>query len=150
MRRFLIHSIAILVLTLLTQIGGLAYLVALRLRRAWLAAPVLYVLFSLACTQIAPSFGRVPLPCLPGGALQMQSMVYCAMNRHYVVPELAETLDAHADAVARRYPGADAFRARLAEPRPACRQGSVGTAPQGAVRPGRGQDPVPGMPCRAA
>lgn len=47
---------------------------------------------TLATVWIAPQFGRVPLSCANSGPVQMQSTLYCALNRHYVVPELKTAL----------------------------------------------------------
>lgn len=91
-------------LTLLTQIGGVVLIVA------WLAVraladrvgrttrrlmtlsvfPSLYLVATLAIVpNVAPAFGRVPLPCAwSPGALRGASPVYCLLNRHYVVPHL--------------------------------------------------------------
>lgn len=102
----MLHSVAIIVLTLLTQIGGLAWLFALAARRRWLAFLVLYAAFSVASVWVAPVFGRVALPCV-GGALSLQTPLYCALNRHYVAPELKAVLLDHARAMADAHPGTE-------------------------------------------
>jgi hypothetical protein len=98
-------------LTLLTQIGGLAYLIALfvgkafRLDKLWkrgLAFLTVYSILSVGAVFLAPAFGRVPLPCLKTAdvRLAVQSPLLCALNRHYVTPEmmnLATGLAGHLD-----------------------------------------------------
>ncbi|WP_299023855.1 hypothetical protein [uncultured Sulfitobacter sp.] len=99
------HLTAITLLTLITQLGGLAWLAALLFRRRFLAFCAAYLALSLGAVWVAPLTGRVPLPCLAGGALQMQSPLYCALNRHYVTPELAEVLTDYASQMNRRFDG---------------------------------------------
>jgi len=114
-----IHLLAFLALTLLTQIGGMAYLGALALGRHWrgrrrfrrLAVMamfmVLYAGLSLSASAIAPSFGRVPLPChaKEDAELAVQSTLYCVLNRHYVTPELKQVVGDLAKHMAARFPG---------------------------------------------
>lgn len=98
------HIAWIAVLKLLTQVGGLAWLIACLFQRRWLAFVALYAALSIAALWIAPVLGRVPLPCA-GETLRMQSWMYCVLNRHYVVPEMAEVLDETAEKAADRHPG---------------------------------------------
>jgi hypothetical protein len=95
----------VLVLTVLTQVGGLAWLIALGFRRRLLAIGLAYLGLSLAAVAAAPLAGRVVLNCTADGPLQMQSWVYCALNRAYVTPDLRDVLERTADTMARRYPG---------------------------------------------
>lgn len=104
MVQFLKHGAWVLFLTLLTQLGGLAWLGALMFRRRWLAFGVFYVGLAVAAIWVAPVFGRVPLSCWERGPLQVQSWFYCALNRTYVTPELAEVLYDTAAAVAEDHP----------------------------------------------
>jgi hypothetical protein len=113
------HVLLIALLTAATQIGGLAYLAALLLRRilfgdATKPAPTLLLLFllcygagSTAVTVAAPHFGRVPLPCWKGetAPLAAASPLTCALNRHYVSPDLKHLAEALAYAVDREFPG---------------------------------------------
>ncbi len=115
----LIHLLAFLALTLLTQIGGLAYLGALVLGRHWrglrrfrrLAAIAMFVALyaglSLSASAVAPLFGRVPLPCHASedAKLAVQSSLYCVLNRHYVTPELKQIAGELAKYMAARFPG---------------------------------------------
>jgi hypothetical protein len=101
------HAAVVLALTLLTQVGGLAWLIALALRRRFRFLPALLLAYAaiwLAAVNLAPAFGRVPLPCR-GEALRMQSAFYCVTLRHFVVPELAEAAADAAARVAQTFPG---------------------------------------------
>ena len=102
--RFSGHAAWITFLTLLTQIGGIAWLIACLFRRRWLAFVALYAALSIAALWIAPMFGRVALPCT-GETLRIQSAIYCALNRHYVVPELSQVLQETAVKAAKERPG---------------------------------------------
>jgi hypothetical protein len=88
MIRILLHFAAVIVLTVFTQLGGIAWVIALMFRRRVLAFFLLYATLSVSAVFIAPIFGRVPLPCFSSGPLQSQSLMYCALNRHYVTPQL--------------------------------------------------------------
>lgn len=89
--RVLAHIAMIVLLTILTQLGGLAWLIGLGFKRRLLAFLLAYAALSFGAAMVAPSFGRVPLPCISSGPLQPQSIMYCALNRHYVTPELRQT-----------------------------------------------------------
>lgn len=105
MLRLFFHIAIIAVLTVLTQLGGLAWLLALAFKRRLLAFVVLYLSFSVAAVFIASQTGRVALSCTSGEALKMHSWLYCITNRHYVTPEMRAVLEDTADAVAQRHPG---------------------------------------------
>ena len=94
------HGTFFVFLTLLTQIGGLAYLVALILRREWwgraLAFVLIYVGLSTATLFVAPLFGRQHLPCVfsfDEAPLYARTPIYCALNRNYVRAELKQLSD---------------------------------------------------------
>lgn len=111
MLKIIFHGFLFLVLTILSQSGGLAYLAALavakvvrvdRLVLKLVIFALLYAGMGYAASLIAPAFGRVPLSCVIGSAsrLVVQSPLYCALNRNYVTPELqrlAEGLASHMD-----------------------------------------------------
>lgn len=99
------HIILVVVLTVLTQLGGLAWLVALGFRRRFFSFVLIYAGLSLSAVFVAPMFGRVALPCTAAGALQMQSLMYCALNRQYVTPEMADVLDDLAADMAQSHAG---------------------------------------------
>ena len=108
--------VAVLALTLLTQIGGVALWLACglggRIPR-WRAAATLTAFVLLYATLtlfvvpgIAPVFGRVPLACFAGEhAYAAQSPIYCALNRHYVRPPLRMFVAGLADHMAATHPG---------------------------------------------
>lgn len=117
--RLVYHLLIIIFLTLLTQIGGLAYglylIITLFLRqlssnklRRFLTFLALYLGLSTAAVFIAPHFGREPLPCfgsITGKNLSMQSPLYCALNRHYVKPKLKRLALTLADYMDSQHPG---------------------------------------------
>ncbi|MBD1544816.1 hypothetical protein [Roseibium aggregatum] len=119
--RTAVHLGIVAVLTLLTQIGGLAYGVAWA-SRFWLfkrhrrSVAVLVGLFAVsygffwfAATKIAPLAGRVPIACLTASNAEPveQSVLYCALNRNYVVPELARIVTDLAVHMDREFPGTE-------------------------------------------
>jgi len=105
MKRVIFHAAGILLLTLLTQLGGLAWLISLAFRRRILVFLIAYSAFSISAMWIAPVFGRVPLPCFERENFQMQSGLYCLLNRQYVVPELETALYDFAHNMQAQFPG---------------------------------------------
>ena len=117
--RLVINSGIFLFLTLLTQIGGAAYLATLaiksRLPGGALAKSTLasgcflacYACLGVAAYFLAPYFGRVALPCKTTESTNfvVQSPVFCALNRHYVTPELFKVASDLAAFMDREYPG---------------------------------------------
>lgn len=99
------HLALVLALTALTQLGGIAWALALMFRRRLLAFGLFYGLIWAAAFVLAPMAGRVPLPCF-GEALRMQSPAYCLMMRHYVVPEMANLAHDTAQRMTTGYPDA--------------------------------------------
>lgn len=99
------HASLIVLLTLLTQLGGLAWLAALIFRKRLLAFVLGYALLWAAALVMAPLFGRVPLSCTTDGPLQMRSWVFCLTNRNYMTPELRDALTDTATALNQDYPG---------------------------------------------
>lgn len=98
------HTVAFLFLTLLTQLGGLAWLLALRFRQRLLAFVAFYALLLGVAQVTAPLLGRVPLPC-GGEPLRMQSVLYCVTMRNFVTPDMAAVALDAAARVAGDYPG---------------------------------------------
>lgn len=101
MKKFLklfINLCIIVGLTVLTQVGGLAYLISLayfkklriykRIRLAKLINfLIVYLVLTFAFVPIiAPLFGRVALPMR--GNVKPLTYITCLLNRHYVSPEL--------------------------------------------------------------
>lgn len=106
MPRGVLNLVIVVVLTVLTQVGGLAWAVAALVRMRW-RLPVFvagYAVLWVGAVALAPLAGRVPLPC-HGAPLRMQSPAYCLMLRHFVTPELAVVARDAATAVDRAYPG---------------------------------------------
>ena len=101
-------------LTIITQIGGIAYLVSLavaRVSRVRLARLVIflavYAVATVSANVVAPFFGRVPLSCLSGEGdrLIVRSAFYCLLNRNYVTPPMRDLVAALADDVNEKFPG---------------------------------------------
>ena len=109
--RVVLHILVVAFLTLATQLGGLAWIAALGVRGAVRRLAVFVVAYSVlwvSAAFAAPLFGRVPLPCdlLRNDApLRAQSAMYCAMNRHYAKPHVADLSERLAAAVNRDFPG---------------------------------------------
>ncbi len=111
---WIFRTILFVLLTVLTQIGGVAYLIGLAVTHLFGVQFALnrllifvgsYTVVSVAALAAAPTFGRVALPCLGDGPLVAQSPLYCVLNRQYVSPEMfaiAKDLAAH---MAQEYPG---------------------------------------------
>lgn len=103
--RIALHGLVVALLTVATQLGGIAWLVAIVFKRGrWAIFIVAYTALWGMAQVTAPVFGRVPLPC-QGEVLRAQSPLYCAMLRNYVTPELASVARTAALAVAARHPG---------------------------------------------
>ncbi|MEM5471623.1 hypothetical protein WNZ14_07790 [Hoeflea sp. AS60] len=105
MLSFLKHICIFAVLTVATQIGGLAWLIALLFKRRMTIFAASYAVLSFAALWVAPMLGREPLPCIGAGSLQMQSKIYCLLNRHYVVPEMKASLNDLAAQMESEFPG---------------------------------------------
>lgn len=105
MVRFLAHSLFVVILTLLTQIGGLAWVIAAFFRYRLVAFFVAYATLTTATIWIAPQFGRVALSCFDDGPLEVQGWMYCALNRNYVSPVLHESLVESAKRIEQQFPG---------------------------------------------
>ncbi len=99
-----LHVLLILALTLLTQLGGVAWLVALRFRHRLLSFALAFTMLWALAFLAAPLMGRVALPCF-GEPLRMQSPAYCLLMRNYVSPKLAAVATDAATDMAAAYPG---------------------------------------------
>jgi hypothetical protein len=102
--RFFGHGLIVLVLTLLTQLGGLAWLIALLFRRRLVVFLLAYAVIWVGVQWVAPLTGRVPVPC-SGQVLRMQSPLYCVLLRNFVTPDLAALAGQAAAEVAVEFPG---------------------------------------------
>jgi hypothetical protein len=125
MRRLLRHTglaLLLVVLTALTQVGGLALLLGLAIgfapsiRRAapWarraaiaLAAVAVYgAMTAFLVPPLAKATGRVRLPCgTTDGPVVAATWLTCALNRGYVRPEALALLTALGEEAGRRFPG---------------------------------------------
>ncbi len=117
MLRFGFRFAIVVFLTLLTQIGGIAYLVGIAVARLWAVRRfvpklaiflLVYTSLTIVTSIVAPIFGRVPLSCLADAAdkLVVRSPIYCALNRNYVTPAVRDLAYALADNMDRQFPGA--------------------------------------------
>lgn len=111
----------VLLLTILTQVGGLAYvlnLLAARWINGRVANPwarrgvtfgsfvVLYLFLSLAIVPLlARANGRVPLPWGTDHHVRPHSIWTCLLNRHYVRPEMRDLVFSTGDRMAAQFPG---------------------------------------------
>ncbi|WP_299364722.1 hypothetical protein [Winogradskyella sp.] len=92
------HVFIIILLTALTQVGGLIWMVALVLSyllewKKRYSFPIIYLIFNLILIPvIAPYFGRVQLPVL-NSAIRPQNYFYALAFRNYVTPELKSSLN---------------------------------------------------------
>lgn len=107
------HILVVAALTLLTQVGGLAYLGALAVRprlrfrnarqRSGVTlalAAILYAVLTLFVVPlVAPLAGRIRIPC------DMTTAVSCALNRNYARPALAGMVNRLNLALSESYPG---------------------------------------------
>ena len=127
--RILAHVITFIFLTVLTQVGGIIYLlsrlthpqtdrlifrrtapgIALQILRsvAKIAAFLVIYTFSvfLVIPLLAKPFGRVTLPVISRHNLQPLHIMTCLMNRHYVKPALKDAAIDITKKMNRLYPG---------------------------------------------
>ena len=103
--RFAAHAAIVVALTLLTQVGGVAWLAAVwagRRVRTWprripvavVAFAISYAALHVAARPAAAAFGPVALPCAweRGDAPVPITRALCALNRHYATPAVFEVL----------------------------------------------------------
>ena len=114
---FFAHFAWVALLTLLTQIGGLVWLLALPvayfLRRKWPLRGLTWLAF--ICMYFAGSVfvvpplarlnGRVPMPVFSNQQLRPESLWFCLLNRHYVRPDLRRALEEVALQMQNQFPG---------------------------------------------
>ncbi|MGO1120909.1 hypothetical protein ACTL6U_19570 [Rhodovibrionaceae bacterium A322] len=105
MVRIAFHLLITVVLTLLTQLGGLAWLISLWFRRQAIVFILAYLVLSFSAYWLAPHFGRTAIACQSNTPLQIQSWLFCALNRHYVTPELHSALKDFAKDMEAKFPG---------------------------------------------
>jgi hypothetical protein len=122
--RILLHLAVIAVLTLLTQVGGVIWLLCLplhrpvghRVRHRFFRIASITALFAIiyffAVTFLVPPLakwqcGRVPLPVFSEKHLRPHNVwFYCLFNRHYVKPAIREAAVHAALRLGEKYPDA--------------------------------------------
>lgn len=91
------HILVVLLLTVLTQVGGLIWLISLWIgiktkKKKRFVFPTVYLVFNLLIIPlIAPWFGRTQLPVF-NSIMKPQSYIYALAFRNYVTPELESVL----------------------------------------------------------
>lgn len=105
MSKFFLHAAIIILLTALTQLGGLAWMIALLFKQRVLTFLLVYGLVSVSAVWVAPHFGRTALTCSGSGDLAEQSWFYCVLNRQYVTPEMKNVLEDMAGSMTAQFPG---------------------------------------------
>ena len=119
--KILLGLILICLLTAVTQIGGVVFLISLltfglidkRLNNRWtrLTAKVfsfstLYLIFVFLIVPLtAKSFGRVPLPVFETRNLKPANAWTCLLNRNYVRPQLRDIAYKVAEGMNKKFPG---------------------------------------------
>lgn len=110
-----------LILTVLTQVGGVVYLLSLLLHkyvnkwaenkvsRAVYKCALFLVLYCFATFLVVPgiakSFGRIPLPITQKNHLRPLNIITCILNRHYVKLEMRTIVYDVANQMNDKYPG---------------------------------------------
>ncbi|MFD0861820.1 hypothetical protein ACFQ1M_06345 [Sungkyunkwania multivorans] len=119
--KFFHHLLVLVVLTILTQVGGIIYLLCLWLfsripfdgYHKWLRRGVkllvfsiAYIFFSFAVVPLVAStfFDKEPLP-FSGEHLRPLNVGTVLLNRHYTTKDLKETMTRSASKMATAYPG---------------------------------------------
>jgi len=119
--KYTLASLLFLFLTILTQIGGLIYLLSFLLQKPinnrfqknyvrgtlkLLAFLTLYFISTLVIVPIiAKPFGRVALPLTESNNIRPLNILTAFLNRHYVRAELKETTIVVARSINKKYPG---------------------------------------------
>lgn len=91
------HILLIILLTTITQLGGLIWLLTLLLskpinKKKRFIFPILYLVFNLIIIPItAPLFGRVPLPVF-NNLIKPKNLIYPLLFRNYVSADLKFSL----------------------------------------------------------
>jgi hypothetical protein len=119
--KIVLGLILIFLLTAVTQIGGIVFLISLvtfglidnRLNKQWtrvtakiLSFAILYLFFVFVVVPLtAKSFGRVQLPVFENRHLKPANIWTCLLNRNYVRPQLREITYNVAESMNKKYPG---------------------------------------------
>jgi len=108
------------ILTVVTQVGGLAFLTSIltfgyvnrKVVNGWvkiafkgLSFVIAYFIFTfLIVPPIAKQFGRVPLPMIETQSLKPANILTCLLNRNYVKPELKRIALSVSRSMNKKYP----------------------------------------------
>ncbi|MBT5432774.1 MAG: hypothetical protein P8Q36_09115 [Alphaproteobacteria bacterium] len=118
--RWALLIVAVVLLTIVTQIGGVVLLLTLALVRFFpermrprrlITAGFFVVCYLVASTVVVPPLasatGRVALPCFDATNQKLAALtpLTCALNRHYATPETAEAMLAMAADLQANFPG---------------------------------------------
>ena len=103
MMKYFIRFFIFIILTILTQVGGIIYFISLFINRKikfnksflkYFTFPLLYFTSTfLVIPQLAKINNREALPIFTSLHLKPHSFLTCLMNRHYVKPELKKVLN---------------------------------------------------------
>ncbi len=120
--KIILALILICILTAVTQIGGVVFLIALftfriiddRFDRRWVRVTTktasfvtLYLVFTFVIVPLAAKpFGRVPLPIFENKNLKPANFLTCLLNRNYVKLELRDITYKVAEDMNNNFPGA--------------------------------------------
>jgi hypothetical protein len=116
-----VRVLLFIILTILTQVGGVIYLinrltykaVDKRIKSTWFRRSIKFTAFVfLYCATsfvivpfLAKPFGRVPLPMETSSNLRPATIFTCIMNRNYVKPELRDMVYRVVSKMNAKYPG---------------------------------------------
>lgn len=109
----------VIVLTVLTQIGGVIFLLCLpifyrikkkyRKRKFLINLSIFSGLYLITTFLVVPilakPFGRVPLPVIGNKSVKPLNIMTCIFNRHYVQPELKISIENSARKMNQKFPG---------------------------------------------
>ena len=106
------HVLLTLFLTIISQVGGLVYIITLLVTqkfkltviRSLTSFVILYSITSIIVVPlVAPLFGRTAMPIY--GDIKPLNLITCILNRHYVQPTLKNQLVTISAAMNREFPG---------------------------------------------
>lgn len=105
--KFLIHFLLFIILTIITQIGGIIYVITLfifkKRRKRIVGFGLLYLISTfLIIPNIAPFFGREKIKNTQN--IQAHFFLTVLANRNYVKPELNKTLQKIATELSKKHP----------------------------------------------
>jgi hypothetical protein len=119
--RVVLITVSVFILTVVSQIGGAVLLTAMtffpainkkvtgRWKQTFCKVTLFVVLYFISIVLLVPPiaslFGRVPLPVFKTNGLQPLNRITCLLNRHYVKPQLRETILIASAQIEKKYPG---------------------------------------------